>query len=269
MKRNEKGQVLVLVALAIFVLLGLCGPRNRRGVHVYRSPRTPAECGRGALAGAFALNDGETGMILPVSPNSLRTPRPRPARGIRITRDKVAAAAAQSVAGDSVTVSFPLTSDPMRSVTSSERQPLFRADYRDGRTGDYRARRCGGLSRYRQKVNCIKPLGIPYPWTDTNGNGNTNPGRTDCTSRFPRRENVILLRAVTESVFTAMASLVCIGWGSVPLPGELTNLKSGPQPAGILSRRRASSYHPETSAGWNVTSGANDYQEFEHSCNGL
>jgi len=56
MKRRDRGQVLVLVALGIFVLLDL-PPRDRCGVHVLLRHELQRCADAGALAGASAVRE--------------------------------------------------------------------------------------------------------------------------------------------------------------------------------------------------------------------
>ena len=74
MRRHNKGQVLVLVALAIFVLLGLAALGIDAGYMYTVRHELQRSADAGALAGASACTiPGKIVMIPPISPNSSRT----------------------------------------------------------------------------------------------------------------------------------------------------------------------------------------------------
>src|SRR5512141_3317225 len=102
MKRNKKGQVLVLVALAIFALMGLTALGIDVG-YMYSVRHELQRCAdAGALAGASAFR--ETGWNSDVSAaRDLATERATDFA----TRDEVSKSRLLTVPGDNVFVSFP------------------------------------------------------------------------------------------------------------------------------------------------------------------
>jgi hypothetical protein len=162
MKRNEKGQVLVLVALAIFALLGLAALGIDVGYMYSVRHELQRSADAGALAGASAFttgdwNDWDTS---PDHPRGIATARARDFA----SRDLVVRTLLDPDAD--VAVTFPQL-DQIQVVTSRN-APLFFA-------------RVFGISNQlitatavaqaapvgpTLPVNCIKPWAIPYPWLD-------------------------------------------------------------------------------------------------------
>ena len=161
MKRNEKGQVLVLVALAIFVLLGLAALGIDVGFMYSRSPRTPAQRGRRRAGGRFGVHDGrlERSDDRPVTDD-----RGRPRKGLRFERQ---GGHDDAGSGSEVAVSFPVSMDRIEVITSTNATCSSRGS--SGWPNQLITARAVAEAAVadRENVQCIKPWGIPYPWTMT------------------------------------------------------------------------------------------------------
>ena len=132
MKRSDKGQVLVLVALAIFVLLGLAALGIDVGFMYSVRHELQRSADAGALAGASAMKfsgkDCNDTTNIPGFDNRT-TKAEAELRAIDYaTRDNVATSRLNTVAGDIVTATCPdpVTNNPMRVRVNVQRTaPLF------------------------------------------------------------------------------------------------------------------------------------------------
>jgi hypothetical protein len=172
MKRNEKGQVLVLVALAIFALLGLAALGIDVGYMYSVRHELQRSADTGALAGASAFTTGDwndTSMALD-HPRGIADSRARDFA----SRDMVVRTTLDPAAD--VAVTFPQL-DQIRVVTSRT-APLFFArifgiaNQLITATAVAQAAVAGSLL----PVNCIKPFAIPYPWLDDPAYGMNRDG---------------------------------------------------------------------------------------------
>ena len=172
MVRGNKGQVLVLVALAIFVLLGFAALGIDVGYMYSVRHELQRSADAGALAGASAFTEGDWNDL------SMELDHPR---GIADDRARVFAAKDKVVQTtlnrvSEVTVTFP-TYDRIR-VDTSRNVDLFFARIFGMGTKMITAYAVAEASPAAKKLPCIKPWGIPYPWNDTNGNGKYDNNET-------------------------------------------------------------------------------------------
>jgi hypothetical protein len=180
MKRNEKGQVLVFVALAIFALLGLAALGIDVGYMYSVRHELQRSADTGALAGASAFTTGDwndTSMALD-HPRGIADARARDFA----SRDLVVRTLLDPVAD--VAVTFPQVDEIQ--VVTSRNAPLFFArvfgiaNRLITATAVAQARVIGPTAT----VTCITPFAIPYPWRDDNTtNGLYDTGEhvyTDC-----------------------------------------------------------------------------------------
>lgn len=182
-KRNG-GQVLVLVALAIFALLGLAALGIDVGYMYSVRHELQRSADAGALAGASAFTTGDWNDTV------IRTIADVRARDYA-SRDVVVQN--QLNPASEVTVSFP-SPDRIQVVTSRNANLFFaRVLGMQNQMITARAVAEARVAGPPTNVNCIKPWAIPYPWADTMGvdkqgnpsgpDGLYNPGEqvyTDC-----------------------------------------------------------------------------------------
>jgi len=176
MKRNEKGQVLVLVALAIFVLLGFAALGIDVGFIYSVRHELQRSADAGALAGASAFID--------VGPWSTTLTDPAmvaaKARALDFaSRDNVIGSRLDQAS--EITVTFP--SQDNVQVTTQRTANLFFARILGIYTQPISATAVAEVATASRKVKCLKPWGISYPWNDNNLNGKYDAGdtiHTDC-----------------------------------------------------------------------------------------
>lgn len=157
MKRNEKGQVLVLVALAIFVLLGFAALGIDVGFMYSVRHELQRSADAGALAGASSFTTGDW------NDTSVRSIADSRARDYA-SRDVVAQTALNPAS--EVAVSFP-SLDRIEVVTSRNANLFFaRILGMPNRLITARAVAKASVVGSEIPVNCIKPFAIPYPWAD-------------------------------------------------------------------------------------------------------
>lgn len=176
MKRNEKGQVLVLVALAIFALLGLAALGIDVGYMYSIRHELQRSADAGALAGASAIREfGRDCNDTTLNPNGRTTKAEAELRAIDYaTRDDVAISRLNTVAGDIVTATCPdpVTNNPMRVRVDVQRTaPLFFARVLGRNNAAIPAFAVAEAFDASMGVECVVPWGIPVPWNDNNGNG--------------------------------------------------------------------------------------------------
>lgn len=168
MKRGDRGQVLVLVALAIFVLLGLAALGIDVGYMYSVRHELQRSADAGALAGASAFTTGDW--------------NDAGVKGIADIRAREFAAKDKVVrttlnpAGE-VAVSFPRL-DQIEVVTSRNADLFFARIFgMSNRLVTARAVAQAAVVGSDVPVNCIKPFAIPYPWLDDPAYG-LNSART-------------------------------------------------------------------------------------------
>ena len=168
MKRGDRGQVLVLVALAIFVLLGLAALGIDVGYMYSVRHELQRSADAGALAGASAFTTGDW--------------NDAGVKGIADIRAREFAAKDKVVrttlnpAGE-VAVSFPRL-DQIEVVTSRNADLFFARIFgMSNRLVTARAVAQAAVVGSQVPVNCIKPFAIPYPWLDDPAYG-LNSART-------------------------------------------------------------------------------------------
>jgi hypothetical protein len=159
MKRNDKGQVLVFVALAIFALLGLAALGIDVGFMYSVRHELQRSADAGALAGASAFTTGDW------NDPSVRSIADSRARDFA-SRD-VVAQTRLNPASD-VAVSFPLP-DRIEVITSRNADLFFARIF--GMVNKLITARAVAQAKLigpTATVNCITPFAIPYPWRDDN-----------------------------------------------------------------------------------------------------
>jgi hypothetical protein len=179
MKRGNRGQVLVLVALAMVVLLAFAA----LGIDVGYVYTVRHELQRCADAGALA---GASKWVEPDSPWSSNFADPvmveadTRARDYA-TKDKVATTVLNR--GTDVDVVFP-SQDRIR-VTTHRTVPLFFARVLGRSSQLISATAVAEASVADTGVKCLKPWGIPVPWQDLNGNGKYDTGEPGLDGQQP------------------------------------------------------------------------------------
>jgi len=173
MKKNEKGQVLVFVALAIFALLGLAALGIDVGYMYSIRHELQRSADTGALAGASAFITGDW------NDTSMALDHPR---GIADTRAREFAAKDKVVQttlnpASEVAVSFPLQ-DRIEVITSRNADLFFARIFGMGnKLITARAVAEARVIGPNANVTCITPFAIPYPWVDNaTTNGLYDPG---------------------------------------------------------------------------------------------
>ncbi len=159
MKRSDNGQVLVLVALAIFVLLGLAALGIDVG-HMYSVRHELQRCAdAGALAGAS--NFTESGNVWSSNPSDPVMVEAEARAKYYASRDIVLTS---TLSNNEITVGFP-SQDRIR-VTTQRNVPFFfaRVFGRDNQV--ISATAVAEAAVADTGVTCLKPWGIPLPWID-------------------------------------------------------------------------------------------------------
>jgi len=172
MRWRNRGQVLVFVALAIFVLLGFAALAIDLGY--MRSVRHELQrcADAGALAGASVFR--ETGLTSDdATARDLAIPRATD----YATRDEVSRSRLKTVSGDVVLVSFPQETNKMRVQVDVQRTvPTFFARVLGWPPAPIPATATAEAFGVCKKVRCVVPWGIPAPYTDSNGDNTYTPG---------------------------------------------------------------------------------------------
>ena len=159
MKRSEKGQVLVLVALAIFFLLGMAALAIDVGFMYSTRHELQRSADAGALAGASAFTTGDW------NDPSVRSIADTRAREFA-AKDKVVQTTLNPAS--EVAVSFP-PPDRIEVITSRNADLFFARIF--GMPNKVITARAVAEARVvgpTATVNCITPFAIPYPWRDDN-----------------------------------------------------------------------------------------------------
>jgi len=159
MVRGNRGQVLVLVALAIFALLGFAALGIDVG-YMYSVRHELQRCAdAGALAGASAFTTGDW------NDSSVQSIADTRARDYA-SRDVVVQTQLNRVS--EVAVSFPLQ-DRIEVITSRNADLFFARIFGMGnKVITARAVAQARVIGPESTVNCITPFAIPYPWRDDN-----------------------------------------------------------------------------------------------------
>jgi len=178
MKRRNRGQVLVLVALAIFVLLGFAALGIDVGFMYSVRHELQRSADAGALAGASAIREfGRDCNEATLNTNGRTTKAEAELRAIDYaTRDDVAKFRLNTVAGDIVTAICPdnVTNNPMRVRVDVQRTvPLFFARAIGWDTAPISAFAVAEAFPVSERVECVVPWGIPAPWTENTGSPET------------------------------------------------------------------------------------------------
>lgn len=160
MRRNEKGQVLVFVALALVVLLGFAALGIDVGYMYSTRHELQRSADAGALAGASAFTTGDWN---DTAVRAIAEVRARDYASRDVVIDSPLDPASE------VAVSFP-SLDRIEVVTSRNANLFFaRILGMADRLITARAVAQAAVAGPPTNVNCIKPWAIPYPWEDTGG----------------------------------------------------------------------------------------------------
>ncbi len=167
MRKGNRGQVLVVFALALFVLLGFAA----LGIDVafmYSVRHELQRCAdSGALAGASAFFDGDWASV-PIRAEADARARDYASRDnvVRLPLDPAA----------EVSVDFP-AQDRIR-VTTRRTVNLFFARIFGRPTQDISATATAIAAVVDRRLPCIKPWGIPFPWNDADLDGSYDNAET-------------------------------------------------------------------------------------------
>ena len=174
MKRSDKGQVLVLVALAIFVLLGLAALGIDVGYMYTVRHELQRSADAGALAGASAMRQSGKDCNDPTNIPDFEGRTTKAEAELRAidyaTRDDVTKSRLNTVPGDIVTAICPdpVTNNPMRVRVNVQRTaPLFFARILGRPTQDIPAFAVAEAFPVTSNLKCVVPWGIPAPWTNS------------------------------------------------------------------------------------------------------
>jgi hypothetical protein len=193
MVRGNRGQVLLLVALAIFALLGLAALGIDVG-YMYSVRHELQRCAdTGALAGAsafreFGKNSQDTTIFYDPTTNTTGTTKQISEVRARhyATQDNVIKS---PLVNSEVFVSFPTDNSLMRVRVDVQRNaPLFFARVLGRGNAVIPAFAVAEAFSVSEKVECVVPWGVPAPWTNTTADNSYNPGdivnwppdETDC-----------------------------------------------------------------------------------------
>jgi len=170
MNRRDKGQVVVFVALAMFVLLGFAALGVDVGFMYVTRNQLQRCADSGALAGASAFTTGDWNDL------SVRAISEARARDFA-SRDAVVQTPLNSAA--EVSVAFPQL-DQVEVVTSRNVNLFFARIFGMGnQTITARAVAQASVAGPPTDVNCIKPFAIPLPWLDDPAYGTDRQGNPD------------------------------------------------------------------------------------------
>jgi Flp pilus assembly protein TadG len=157
MKRNEKGQVLVFVALAIFALLGLAALGIDVGYMYSVRHELQRSADTGALAGASAFQTADWNLQ---TTKDLAEARAREFAG----KDKVVQT---TLAPGEIDVSFLVGMDRIEVITRRNASLFFARIF--GMSNQLITARAVAQAKVvgsNLPVQCVKPWAIPYPWLD-------------------------------------------------------------------------------------------------------
>jgi len=173
MVRGNRGQVLVLVALAIFVLLGFAALGIDVG-HMYSvRHELQRSADAGALAGASTWT--EPGSLWSSNPSDPVMIEARDRARLFASRDTVVTTPLDNTLAETeIIVRFP-SQDRIR-VTTQRTVSLFFARVFGRDNQAISATAVAEAAVADTGVKCLKPWGIPIPWTDVNGDGRYDLG---------------------------------------------------------------------------------------------
>jgi len=169
MRRRNQGQVLVLFALALLVLIGMAAFGIDVG-YMYSVRHELQRCAdAGALAGAsrFINAPGETGTWADALVQAEATARATD----YATKDKVIQTPLLSQPGDNVIVTFDQGQDKIK-VQTERTVPLFFAKLFLGptkRITAYAVAEAASTSASVNQTSCLAPFGVPLPWKEAGG----------------------------------------------------------------------------------------------------
>ena len=167
MKSGNRGQVLLVFLAGLLALLGITALGVDVG-YMYTARHELQRCtDAGALAGASAFINGSW------SDPGVRALADSRARAFA-AKDKVATSTLSPAS--EVSVAFP-AAERVR-VQASRTVPLFFSRLFLGPTKTITASSVAEASAAGSNVKGLKPWGIPFPWEDTNGNDEYDPGET-------------------------------------------------------------------------------------------
>jgi len=175
MNRSDKGQVLVLVALAIFFLLGMAALAIDVGFMYSTRHELQRSADAGALAGAssFTTGDWNDTSMSSTSPRGIADARAREFA----SKDKVVQTTLNPAS--EVAVSFPRP-DHIEVVTSRNANLFFARIFgMSNQLITARAVAKAEVAGPPVNVNCIKPWAIPFPWLDDPAFGKDKKGNPD------------------------------------------------------------------------------------------
>lgn len=166
MKGRNRGQVLVLFALALVVLIGMAALGIDVG-YMYTVRHELQRCAdAGALAGAsrFINAPGETGQWGNANVFAEATTRAVDFA----SKDNVVKSPLLTVAGDNIVVTFDQGPDRIK-VQTERTVPLFFARLFLGATKRISAFAVAEAASVSQNTTCVAPWGIPIPWEERGG----------------------------------------------------------------------------------------------------
>lgn len=193
-KRRRRGQILVLFALGLVVLIGLAAMGIDVG-YMYTVRHELQRCAdAGALAGASYFRD--TGYWSSTAGDPQMASAEARARMVA-SRDKVLTAPLDN---SEIFVSFP---ENMRIRVGTQRTvDLFFSRLFLGPTETIKAYAVAEAFPVSQKVKCVVPWGIPAPWNDANHNGVYDAGDSFSWSGVPSAEDCMNYGGVTPWDFS-------------------------------------------------------------------
>jgi len=248
MKRSDKGQVLVLVALAIFVLLGLAALGIDVGFMYNVRHELQRSADAGALAGASAFTTGnwnDTSMSS-TSPRGIADARAREFA----SKDKVVQATLNPAS--EVAVSFP-SLDRVEVVTSRTADLFFARIFgMSNRLITARAVAQASVAGPPTNVNCIKPFAIPYPWADDPAYGTNRDGTPDGEYDGSPAPGETIYRDCQGGVGLCPGTSITLKVGS---PSTTGNFPTGQQSSGHF-------FLMQGNVGGETFQGANDLRNF-------
>jgi len=165
---REGGQMIVVFAIVLLVLLGFAALGIDVGYMYSVRNDLQRSVDSGALAGAFAFHDG--GWVSGPVPALLQAKAENRATFFA-TRDPVGAA---PLPNGAITFAYPAVNQIQ--VTAQYNANLFFAGIIGSPTVMLSATAVAEAIPVDQHVECLTPLAFPYPYTDSNGNGGWNPG---------------------------------------------------------------------------------------------
>jgi Flp pilus assembly protein TadG len=242
MKRGNRGQVLVFVALAIFVLLGFAALGIDVGSMYSVRHELQRSADAGALAGASAIR--QSGKDCNDTTNipdfeGRTTKQEAELRAIDFaTRDDVATSRLNTVAGDIVTATCPdpVTNNPMRVRVDVQRTaPLFFARVLGRDTAAIPAFAVAEAFPVTSNLKCVVPWGIPAPWTNTAEPTTDNSYNPGDRVNWPIDENNCINKDITSwDLVNHMAGTPLSDIDQYLCNGSLQKLKIGdPQSSSI------------------------------------